>query len=152
MAGEPARNTESAAAAASDVFEVRMPADTVRLASVRRRLCDWLEAHGATANRDDIVLAASELAAAAIRAASTSEATVLVRAWPEDDAVVVESGAEVPSDRALGLQGGAFDGNEGERGFSIVAALSDVFAVKDAPTGVVVRARVGSRFDTICSG
>jgi hypothetical protein len=144
MPGEPERGP--------DVFEVRMPADTVRLATVRRRLCDWLQAHGATANRDDIVLAASELAAAAIRAAPTSDATVVVRAWPEDDAVVVESGAEVPSDRALGLHGGAFDGNEGERGFSIVAALSDVFAIKDAPTGMVVRARLGSRFDTMWSG
>jgi hypothetical protein len=138
--------------AAADMFELRIPADIRELGPMRRRLRAWLDRHSTPEpTSTDVVLAASELAAAAMRAAPAPDATVAMRAWPERDGIVVESGAEVQSD---GIVGGhsLFDGNEGERAFSVVASLSDVFGVRDAPHGVIVRARLARRFGTISPG
>jgi anti-sigma regulatory factor (Ser/Thr protein kinase) len=124
-------------------YERRLPATPRSLAEFRSTLRGWLEGEVAEPDRrSDIVLAASELAAAAMRAAAEPRTTVEISAWVDDGAVIVESRAEVDH-RGFG-NGSAhvFEGNDGERGFAIVAALSDVFAVKDMPTTVVVRARL----------
>jgi anti-sigma regulatory factor (Ser/Thr protein kinase) len=130
---------------ANDVhaFERRLPATTQHLCGLRRNLRAWLEATVEDAGRrSDIVLAASELATATMRSAPASATDVAVRAWFDDDSFVVESSAEAHGGSTSGAPAGPFNGIDGERGFSIVAALSDVFAVRDAPGGVVVRAQV----------
>jgi anti-sigma regulatory factor (Ser/Thr protein kinase) len=122
-------------------FERRLPATTQHLSGLRKTLRAWLEGTVEDPScRADIVLAASELATATMRAAPASATAVDVRAWLDDDSVVVESSAEARG--ATVGPSGPFNGSDGERGFSIVAAVSDVFAVRDAPDGVVVRAQV----------
>jgi hypothetical protein len=127
-------------------FQRRVPAATVNLAELRRTLRAWLEgAVEDVARRGDIVLAASELAAAAMRAVPSDTDAVSVAAWVDDGDVVVESRADVDAEAFVGGPSRAFDGNDGERGFSVVAALADVLAVKGAPRGVIVRARLANR-------
>jgi anti-sigma regulatory factor (Ser/Thr protein kinase) len=135
-------------------FERRMPASTSNLAELRRTLRAWLEATVDDAGRHaDIVLAASELAVAAMRAVPTADDAVAVAAWLDDDSVVVESRAETSDEAVVGGPSRAFDGNDGERGFSIVASLSDVLAVKGARRGVVVRAQLPNhRFGSVRRG
>jgi hypothetical protein len=135
-------------------FEHRMPADPRNLAAFRGALRRWLPSVlGDQRRRSDVVLAASELASAAIRAATDAGVTVAARVWCDSGAVVVESRLESPTHRVVGGHGGAFAGNDGERGFSIVAALSESFGVKEVPSGVVVRARVPSgRFGAVGVG
>jgi anti-sigma regulatory factor (Ser/Thr protein kinase) len=129
---------------AHNSFEQRLPATTRSLAVLRTALRRWLEPIiEDSRRRGDVVLAASELAAAAVRAADEPGAEVNVRAWIDDSSVVVESRAEVPGPHSP--SGQAFEGGDGERGFSIVAALAEVFALREAPAGVVVRARMGTR-------
>jgi hypothetical protein len=124
-------------------FERRMAASPSNLAELRRGLRAWLETTvDDPRRRTDIVLAASELAVAAMRAVPTADDAVAVAAWVDDDSVVVESRAEVHDEGVVRGSSRAFDGNDGERGFSIVAALSDVVAVKGAPRGIVVRAQL----------
>jgi anti-sigma regulatory factor (Ser/Thr protein kinase) len=135
-------------------YERRLPATPRSLAEFRSTLRDWLE--GAVAEperRADIVLAASELAAAAMRAVTEPGTAVGITAWIDDGAVIVESCAEVDHRGSRGGRAQAFEGSDGERGFSIVAALSDVFAVKDMPNAVVVRARLRrGRFGALTTG
>jgi anti-sigma regulatory factor (Ser/Thr protein kinase) len=134
-------------------FERALPATTRSLAGLRRALRRWLEdVVDDPRRRADVVLAASELAAASVRAAAVPDGSVRVRAWADQGSVVVESLAEVPG--ATAAANHAFEGGDGERGFSIVAALSEVFALRDAPGGVVVKARVPSagRFGTPPAG
>jgi len=131
-----------------------MRAATANLADLRRSLRAWLEATvDDPRRRADIVLAASELAVAAMRAVPNADDAVAVEAWFDDDSVVIESRAETNDDAIVGGTSRAFDGNDGERGFSIVAALSDVLAVKGAPHGIIVRAQLANhRFGPVPSG
>ncbi|MDQ1521753.1 MAG: hypothetical protein QOI55_2826, partial [Actinomycetota bacterium] len=121
---------------------------------LRHTFRDWLDETVVDDEvRNDMVLAASELAAAAIRAVPAADAAVAVRAWVDNGSVVLESRAEVGDHDFVGRPSKVFEGNDGERGFSIVAALSDVFAVKGMPSGVVVRARMArERFGTSRQG
>ena len=135
-------------------YERRLPAATQHLAGLRRTLREWLEsAVDDPRRRADIVLAASELATATIRAASANASAIAVRAWIDHNSVVVESSALARDDATSAASSGPFNGSDGERGFSIVAALSDVFAVRDAAGGVVVRAQMRcSRLGDVRSG
>jgi hypothetical protein len=135
-------------------FERHVPATVRYLADVRDGLRRWLdhtvEERG---RRFDIVLAASELVAAAMRAVPRVGADVAIRAWVDGSDVVIESRAEVDDHALVGGPAHAFDGNDGERGFSIVAALSEVFAVRGIPHGVVVQARLRrARFGAVRAG
>jgi anti-sigma regulatory factor (Ser/Thr protein kinase) len=138
----------------SDRFEQRFPAMTRSLSELRHGLRPWLEqAVDGPGKRSDVLLAASELAAAAVRAAPAgADGAVAVAAWVDDDGVVVESRSQLEERAYVGAPAAAFDGDDGERGFSIIAALSDVFAVKRAPSGVVVRAHMPCRFDAVRAG
>jgi hypothetical protein len=132
------------------LFEREFPATTRSLADLRQGLRCWLEeVVEEPARRTDVVIAASELAAAAMRSARSVDGAVAIVAWVDGPSVVIESRAAVDdvAGRAGALSGDN-GGADGERGFSIVAALSDSLAVREAPDGVVVRARVpGRRFD-----
>jgi hypothetical protein len=131
-----------------DPFRATIAAAPQHLAPLRRTLRQWLDASiDDPLCRADVLLAASELAAAAVRATTEPHAAVSVSAWVEDGDVVVESVSDV-TDR--GFVGGpaTFGGGDGERSLSVVAALSDVFAVRGVPSGVCVQARMtGGRCD-----
>jgi anti-sigma regulatory factor (Ser/Thr protein kinase) len=125
-------------------FERELCPTEQSLATMRHELRDWLE-HVIMdeERRVDVVLAASELASAALRTLSSSGTRIALRASVDDGDVVLECNSERPAD----ADGGAFatawlTGDEGERAFSIIAALADVFAVKTLPGGVVGRARM----------
>jgi anti-sigma regulatory factor (Ser/Thr protein kinase) len=135
-------------------FERRLPAATSSLAELRQTLREWLEgAVDDPALRADVVLAASELAVAAMRAAPGGNADLAVAAWVDNGSVVIETRSETGNDAFIGAPETAFDGSDGARGFSIIAALSDLFAVRGAPRGVVVRARLARhRFDAVPTG
>jgi hypothetical protein len=134
-------------------YECHVAAATSNLAELRRTLRTWLEATVDDPNRRaDMVLAASELAVAAMRAVPNADDAVALEAWVDDDSVVIESRAEAHDDAIVDRPSRAFDGNDGERGFSIIAALSDVLAVKGAPHGIVVRAQLAHRFGPVHSG
>jgi anti-sigma regulatory factor (Ser/Thr protein kinase) len=135
-------------------YERRLPAFPQSLAQFRQSLRRWVATAVEQPDRaTDIVLAASELAAATIRSAPGPSAQVVLRAWVDGDAVVVESAADAQSHPGDGAAPRSFDGTEGERGFSVVAALADTFAVSSRPEGVVVRARLPrGRFDGTRSG
>jgi hypothetical protein len=130
-------------------YERRLPASPQSLAQFRQSLRGWVataveEPYRAT----DIVLAASELAAATIRSAPGPATQIVLRAWVDGGAIVVESAAEAKPHGGDGVTSRSFDGTEGERGFSVVAALAETFAVTSRPDGVVVRARLPwRRFD-----
>ncbi|MCU1430393.1 MAG: hypothetical protein JWL83_4393 [Actinomycetia bacterium] len=133
-----------------DEFEQRLPATTRSLAELRHAVREW--AARATDDEDrmaDIVLAASEMGAAAMRVAPPT-ATVVLAAWVDRACVVIESRVETSRDAHAPH---ANDDDGDERGFSIVAALSDVIAVRDSSSGVVVRARLRRRgFDVAVAG
>jgi anti-sigma regulatory factor (Ser/Thr protein kinase) len=135
-------------------YERRVPATTQHLAALRQTLRDWLEAAvDDPRRRTDIVLAASELATAMMRAASSDLSAIALRAWVDHNSVVVESRALAGADATTSASSRAFNGSDGERGFSIVASLSDVVAVRDATEGVVVRAQMpGPRLSDAQSG
>jgi anti-sigma regulatory factor (Ser/Thr protein kinase) len=136
------------------LFEREFPATTQSLAGLRQGLRHWLEdAVAEPARRTDVVIAASELAAAAMRNAAAPESAVAISAWVDGPNVVVESRAAVASSPARSAMSSIGDDVAGERGMAIIAALSDSLAVREAPNGVVVRARVpGRRFDPSYAG
>lgn len=136
-------------------YERRLPASPQSLAQFRQSLRGWVATAVEHADRvTDIVLAASELVAATIRSAPDPTTQVVLRAWVDGGAVVVESAADAkPHQGDDGVTPPSFDGTEGERGFSVVAALAETFAVTSRPEGVVVRARLPrGRFDGARSG
>jgi hypothetical protein len=108
-------------------------------------LRQWLEpAVTDPERRNDIVLAASELGAVALRTAQDSGRPVDVHAWVDNGDVVLECRAE----QRAGSDGNAaleLERTETERGFSIVASIADVLAVRKAPLNVVLRARLRRR-------
>jgi hypothetical protein len=128
------------------LYERRLPAAARSLAQFRHTLRGWVAtAVDEPASAADIVLAASELVAATIRSTPDPASNVVLRAWVEDGAVVVEASADAESHTGDAATHGSFVGTEGERGFSVVAALADTFAVTSRPEGVVVRARLPRR-------
>ncbi len=135
-------------------YERRLPAAPHSLAQFRRSLRAWTaNAVEQPERAADVVLAASELAAATIRGATGPDDEVVLRAWVEDGAVVVESAVDSKAHGSDLATRGSFDGTEGERGFSVIAAIADTFAVTRRPQGVVVRARLPrGRFDDVRSG
>jgi anti-sigma regulatory factor (Ser/Thr protein kinase) len=135
-------------------YEERLPASASSLARFRHSLRRWVTTAVDDPTRaTDIVLAASELAAATIRSAPGASTQVVLRAWVDDGTIVVESTAAAKPHGGDAATHGSFDGVEGERGFSVVAALSDTFAVMSRPEGVVVRARLRrERFDNVPQG
>jgi hypothetical protein len=130
--------------APSEPFEQQLRAGEHSLATMRHALRDWLEPTvDSTERRLDIVLAASELGSAALRTLWSRDTTVTLRAEIDGADILLECRAE----RAVPGAEGSFPtawltGDEGERAFSIIAALADVFAVKTAPERVVGRARM----------
>ena len=135
------------------LFEREFPATTQSLAGLRQGLRHWLEdAVAEPGRRTDVVIAASELAAAAMRNAAAPESAVAISAWVDGPNVVVESRAAVAASPA-GAMSSIGDDVAGERGMAIIAALFDSLAVREAANGVVVRARVpGPRFDPPYAG
>jgi hypothetical protein len=111
---------------------------------MRHALRSWLEDSIIDEKREvDIVLAASELGSAALRTLPSPGTRIVLRASIDRDDVVLECNSE----RVTGSDINAFPsawltGDEGERAFSIIAALADVFAVKTSPGRVVGRARM----------
>jgi anti-sigma regulatory factor (Ser/Thr protein kinase) len=135
-------------------YERRLPATTSSLARFRESLRTWMadEALDEPTRATDILLAASELVAATIRSAPGPSSNVVLRAWLEEGAVVVESAADARPHARDGTAG-AFDGTDSERGFSVVAALADTFAVTSRPDVTVVRASLRhERFDGMRPG
>jgi hypothetical protein len=137
------------------LFERELPATTRSLAGLRQGLRRWLEeAVAEPTGRTDVVIAASELAAAALRTAS-APGGVGFTAWVDGPNVVLESRAAAESSASPAASAVPVDddGAAGERGMAIIAALSSSLAVRDEPNGVVVRVRVPSRrFDPFAVG
>jgi anti-sigma regulatory factor (Ser/Thr protein kinase) len=126
------------------VFEQELCPTEFSLATMRHSLRGWLEHSVIDEDRAvDIVLAASELGSAALRTLPSAGTRIVVRASIDGEDVVLECNSErVPDGDAVAFPNAWLTGDEGERAFSIIAALADVFAVKTSPGRVVGRARL----------
>jgi anti-sigma regulatory factor (Ser/Thr protein kinase) len=135
---------EVAPPAATDrTFARRLSADVESVRIARTGVREWLEAHRLVPDRaDDLLVAITELATNAVRAARTA---MEVRAWATPEAVFVE----VTDD------GAGFDPSiphtareldplaERGRGLFLVASLADECTIESGPNGTIVRCAVG---------
>jgi anti-sigma regulatory factor (Ser/Thr protein kinase) len=116
-------------------FECELPATNRSLGILRRRFATWLSRlPEPRADRIDLVLALSELAAVAVRGnESMSEAEDFVaHAWLEDGAVAIQVLAPQPQLR---------EASDAERGFAIVASIADALSVRAQGDRTLVSAR-----------
>jgi anti-sigma regulatory factor (Ser/Thr protein kinase) len=89
--------------------------------------------------RADLVLAVSELCATAMRGARHEDGQLVVTAWIDERAVVVEvrdRRGDVLESTVRGL-----DGPDAGRALSIVASLTDVLTVRAVPGSTFIRVR-----------
>ena len=118
-------------------FECELPATNRSLGLLRARFAKWLAAlPQPRADRIDLVLALSELAAAAVRGNESTVGTVdnmVAHVWFEDGAVAIEVVAAQPSTRR--------ESNDTERGFAIVASITDALSVRAQGDRTLVCAR-----------
>jgi anti-sigma regulatory factor (Ser/Thr protein kinase) len=126
------------------LFEQELRPTEHSLATMRHALRAWLELSVIDEERRvDIVLAASELASAALRTLSSPGTTIVLRALLDQGDVVLECTSEqIAESDTSAFPTAWLTGDEGERAFSIIAALADVFAVKTSPGCVIGRARL----------
>lgn len=127
-------------------FECELPATNRNLGILRARFSAWLSTlPEPRPDRIDLVLALSELAAAAVRGRPSSEPSsendettavgekVAAHAWVEDGAVAIEVVApQPPSHREV---------SDAERGFAIVASITDALSVRAQGDRTLVCAR-----------
>jgi signal transduction histidine kinase/DNA-binding response OmpR family regulator/anti-sigma regulatory factor (Ser/Thr protein kinase) len=122
-------------ATAAREFVLQLPAEAPRLSVLRRRLEDFLTAHGVSDNDVfDLTVAVSEAAANAIEhPIAPAEPIITVEAWLDDDAVTVivrDTGNWRPA-TAAGFRG---------RGLALIGALSEL-SVARTETGTAVTLR-----------
>ena len=124
-------------------FEYRFSPVTATIPLGRHLLADWLD-HLAVddAERADLLLVASELCSNAVRHASGTPGALALRAWAEDDAVIVEvaddgSGFKLETRYEDELPDP--DAEQG-RGLYVVESLSDEVTVRREGEVTVVRA------------
>ncbi|HEX2048548.1 MAG TPA: SpoIIE family protein phosphatase [Acidimicrobiales bacterium] len=122
-------------------FEYRFSPTLATVPLARHLLGDWLEHFPLDdAERGDLLLVASELCSNAVRHASGTPGALVIRAWADGDAVVVEveddgAGMELdhrPEDPDLDAEQG--------RGLYVVRALTDDLTVRRVGERTVVRA------------
>jgi serine phosphatase RsbU (regulator of sigma subunit)/anti-sigma regulatory factor (Ser/Thr protein kinase) len=124
-------------------FEYRFSPSAATIPLGRHLLSDWLDHLSLeTAERDDLLLVATELCANAVRHASGAPRAVALRAWAEANSVVVEV-----EDDGGGFEPEArFDEelpdteSERGRGLYVVDALSDELSVRREDGRTLVRA------------
>ena len=136
--GEPVGPPPSGA----EPFDRRYPAATTSVTDARRDLYAWLEAHGTGGPRvPDLLLALTELATNAVRAARTA---VEVRCWLAPDAVMLEVTDDGPGfDASIPRSSRDLDPlAERGRGLFLVAALVDECTIESGPNGTIVRCYV----------
>ncbi|MGH9224381.1 MAG: ATP-binding SpoIIE family protein phosphatase [Acidimicrobiales bacterium] len=124
-------------------FEYRFSPLTATIPLGRHLLSDWLEQLSVEeAERDDLLLVASELASNAVRFASGAPTALSLRAWAEGDAIVVEvedDGDGFELDTRYDDDTPDTDLERG-RGLYVVEALSDEIDVRRDGDRTVVRA------------
>lgn len=124
-------------------FEYRFSPTPVTIPLGRHLLSDWLEHLSVDeSERADLLLVASELCSNAVRHASGAPSSLALRAWTEDDAIIVEA-----EDDGAGFQlEERYDDEEPDtslergRGLYVVQALSDEVSVRRVDDRTVVRA------------
>lgn len=126
----------------AEPFDRRYPASTSSVTVARRDVAAWLEAQGTGGPRvPDLLLALTELATNAVRAARTA---VEVRCWLAPDAVMLEVTDDGPGFDA-GIPRSSRDLDplaERGRGLFLVAALVDECTIESGPNGTIVRCYV----------
>jgi serine phosphatase RsbU (regulator of sigma subunit)/anti-sigma regulatory factor (Ser/Thr protein kinase) len=122
-------------------FEYRFSPSLATVPLARHLLSDWLEHLTLDdAERADLLLVASELASNAVRHASGKPGALVMRAWAEGDALVVEvedDGAGMELSQRL--EDPDLDAEQG-RGIYVVRALTDDLSVHRHDERTVVRA------------
>jgi serine phosphatase RsbU (regulator of sigma subunit)/anti-sigma regulatory factor (Ser/Thr protein kinase) len=125
-------------------FEYRFSPSPATIPLGRHLLADWLE-HLAVEQTElaDLLLVASELCSNAVRHASGAPSALVLRAWAEGDAIVVEvqddgAGFEL-SERYYDDEPPDPDAEQG-RGLYVVEALTDEVTVRREGDRTVVRA------------
>jgi DNA-binding response OmpR family regulator/anti-sigma regulatory factor (Ser/Thr protein kinase) len=117
-------------------FVLQLPADPTRLSVLRKRLEDFLTAHGVSDNDVfDITVAVSEAAANAIEhPIAPAEPIITIEASLDDEAVTVtvrDTGSWRPASPSAGFRG---------RGLALIGALSDLSVARtEAGTAVTLR-------------
>ena len=123
-------------------FDRRYAAEVVSVRMARAGVREWLEAHSLAEERlDDLLVALTELATNAVRAARSA---IEVRAWATSESVwveVIDDGAgfdaSIPhSTRDLDPL------SERGRGLFLVASLADECTIESGPNGTIVRCAV----------
>jgi GAF domain-containing protein/anti-sigma regulatory factor (Ser/Thr protein kinase) len=120
-------------------FDERYPAAVESVTNARRAVAAWLAAQPiARDRRPDLLLAVTELATNAVRAARTA---VDVRCWLTDDAVMAEVTDDGPGfDAAFPRHVRELDLlAERGRGLFLVDALVDECTIESGPNGTIVR-------------
>jgi serine phosphatase RsbU (regulator of sigma subunit)/anti-sigma regulatory factor (Ser/Thr protein kinase) len=124
-------------------FEYRFSPSPVTIPLSRHLFADWVEHLSLDdGERSDLLLVVSELCSNAVRHASGAPAGLVLRAWTEGDAVVVE----VEDDGAGFELHGRYDDEppdpeaEQGRGLYVVEALTDEMSVRRNGGSTVVRA------------
>jgi anti-sigma regulatory factor (Ser/Thr protein kinase) len=118
-------------------FECELPATNRSLARLRAGFAEWLSGlPWPRRDRFELVLALSELGAAAIRgvdADASVEPRMTAHAWVEDGGVAMEVIADQPATRR--------EGTDSERGLAIVASITDALSVRADGARTLVCAR-----------
>jgi anti-sigma regulatory factor (Ser/Thr protein kinase) len=122
-------------------FEYRFSPSLATVPLARHLLSDWLEHLSLDeAERADLLLVASELASNAVRHASGKPGALVMRAWADGDALVMEvedDGAGMELSHRL--EDPDLDAEQG-RGIYVVRALTDDLTVRRDDERTVVRA------------
>ena len=122
-------------------FEYRFSPSLATVPLARHLLSDWLEHLSLDdAERADLLLVASELCSNAVRHASGAPGALVMRAWADGDALVVEvedDGAGMELSHRL--EDPDLDAEQG-RGIYVVRALTDDVTVRRLDERTVVRA------------
>ena len=123
-------------------FNERYPATADSVTTARRAVAAWCAANGVASDRlPDLLIAITELATNAIRAARTA---IDVRCWLTDDAVMAEVTDDGPGfDTAFPRHVRELDLlAERGRGLFLVDALVDDCTIESGPNGTIVRCLV----------
>jgi hypothetical protein len=118
-------------------FECELPATNRSLAQLRADFADWLSSlPRPRRDRFELVLALSELGAAAIRGVDPGAIvapTMTANAWVKDGGVAMEVISDQPATRR--------EGTDSERGLAIVASITDALSVRADGARTLVCAR-----------
>ncbi|MGI8810052.1 MAG: ATP-binding SpoIIE family protein phosphatase [Acidimicrobiales bacterium] len=122
-------------------FEHRFSPSLATVPLARHLLGDWMEYLALDdAERADMLLVASELCSNAVRHASGKPGVLVLRAWADGDALVVEVEDDGPGmELSLRLEDPDLEAETG-RGIYVVRALTDDLTVRRVDERTVVRA------------